>query len=460
MTDKPRDAKIKAFAFIKDVAEGLKASDKKFFGSKTDINAGSSSSIAQNPFTQTVEPLNLSNEDRESFDNVNVNLIRAECTDSDSELAESFLNLSIIDTEMAFNKAAFKKSLSHLIVPFTGERENLKLFLSSVEEAFEEIPAGNAEAIPSMLSFVVNKYTNAKLKQKLGEVKFESFAEFSKAVRNAESSNESLEKIQMRLNALKQNSVESVRTFANRIQEFDVDLEDAIKRGNFDATVIPSLVKNHLFNAFVRNLRPSLNQVCVSKGVKTIEEAITMLLSAENLIVENVARNPNDFQNSQSNMRFSRGNFRSNNFQMNKNFPLSQSSNGGSNRANFAQSSNAQNNVARNSFQNTNFNRNSNFSQNFSQNPAMNRGFQQNSVPQWQNNKPSWPNRNQQPNFNRDPNPNRGATQPQSGNNYQNQGSNNHVTWRDNQPANQQGQPPYRNDQSSWRNQSQNDKKN
>lgn len=167
---------------------------------------------------------------------------------------------------MTFNKKAFCKGLSHELTIFSGEKDALPMFLRSVALSLEDCPP---EQLSKMLKFIQNRFLPANLSDKLESAKIVTIIEFQTALKSALSSNQSVNEICDEIAYVKQSTHEKIIDFADRVRQYETDLEFAFRRSGFDETLITKLVENTLFNAFIKNLRNKLKLIAISFKLET-----------------------------------------------------------------------------------------------------------------------------------------------------------------------------------------------
>lgn len=227
-----------------------------------------------------------------------------------------FLGFSNPPTTMDIK--SFKKQIALHIPKYNGRKYELNRFLNAVSDLFDTIPEAQKDNIPALLKFVITQHAPNFIYERISSINFDSVEKFKKELSAASITSVDLEQIQKSLNFTKQANAEPIRDFANRIKRFEVELRIAMQHNNIEDTHIESLVTKSLFNAFVRNMLPTLNQICLSQKIDSIEKGVEALSKFEQLIpaspLARIERALNNLQLSTPTQNFSSRNFDSRNY--------------------------------------------------------------------------------------------------------------------------------------------------
>lgn len=201
-----------------------------------------------------------------------------------------------------FDINRFRKLILQQVFKFTGKRTELTRFLDSVEDLFSTIPAANAAEIPALLKFVIRHFAPTHIFEKLEDKTFTSIANFKTLFREAVISFVNLGQVQNQLDMVKQGPTEPIASYGNRIKRLEADLRIAYSNANVQEDTIDNLVTVSLRNAFVKNMKPQMNSVCLATcdNQNTIAECVAVLEKKEILASDS----PNDvLDNNFANMR-------------------------------------------------------------------------------------------------------------------------------------------------------------
>jgi hypothetical protein len=400
MSNKPqRSTKEKSILKISEIAKDLQTSDNNFFKAFTKRKLSFSNSKSGNsPLSvsgqansskNSIAALDLSNITIRT-DSIGAELFQSPKTSLFKEIEKNrsleSLNFFPFATKMVFDKKPIKKLIIQQIPTFSGLKSDLQRFLSLCEEVFSSIPDENAAEIPSLITFLINQKMPDTLHERLSGKHLNTFDEFKDALRNAILISVNLHSVQKLLDEVVQKDSEPVLDYSNRIKSFDLDLRIAYKNNNVESNQVSNLVQSTLYNYFMKNLKPQLNQLVLSKSLKTIDTCVDELSKIEQLVSNNSAekkledlirkiqidaskpaKNAEDPGNSRrrfssyNEMRNTQGNFNRNvNFNRQNGFNNRNNFNGSNN---FRRNNSNFNNRFSNGFQNRSFNNMRNFSQ-------------------------------------------------------------------------------------------------
>lgn len=208
-------------------------------------------------------------------------------TESEQQVIDN-LNLILPNRELGSDMATeIFKTRKHIdnCKEFDGSKRNFKKFINNLKFVFENLPEETDKATTKCLvNYAAARLCTPDILAKLEQKSIENFSEFEDALEEIVYGSPEINQVNAILDATKQGKGETISNFAFRILEEKHALDLALKKGNMAGEVGEALSRTFLFNAFIRNLRPELNRICISKGFKTIEEAVKDIQKIEQLI--------------------------------------------------------------------------------------------------------------------------------------------------------------------------------
>lgn len=184
-------------------------------------------------------------------------------------------------TEKMVNKPTLSFETAMKMLPkFDGiEHRDLNTFESACDFIFnnvdESIKGLVLQALISTLSGKAGEAIQFKTIASLGELKA--------ILRSAFFKNHSISYLQLQLNSIEQEKNEKINNYANRIEKAYHELTIAQTEGRTPNTakIINEVVKGEALSIFINGLITPIRNVVKARGVKTLEEAISIALEEE-----------------------------------------------------------------------------------------------------------------------------------------------------------------------------------
>lgn len=242
---------------------------------------------------KTAEILNQKNRSRSRLPRTNsLGRIKPRIIDFDSPKEENklidALDLSVLTKKtkknMSFDLHKYRKYIDST-KEFSGEKRDVKKFLNNVKFIFDSIPQETeAEIIENLLNYTISRLCPSEIYSKAKQKEIKNFEDFQNVLVEIVYGVAEINDINFTLDSTKQRQTETINDYAARIKELSLSLDIALKKINIEGETAKTLSTTFLYNAFVRNLRPELNKICLAKGLKTIEECVEDIQKIEKLV--------------------------------------------------------------------------------------------------------------------------------------------------------------------------------
>lgn len=220
--------------------------------------------------------------------------------ESESELeTESELNFeseseSEVEGKMALDPLKFRKCIDSM-KEFDGKQKGLTRFFFNVESLFKTIPEGSAEAdVTELFKYVINRLCPIEIFNRVQGKAIVNLDGFKKIIADAV------------VGPIDVNEVTATLTATVQQKSF--------RRSGIEGNEAEKLKDAIIFNAFMKNIKPDLNKICLSKNFLTMEQCVEDIAKLEQLInppeIDNLTKMFESIINSQQN---NNGGFRNQN---------------------------------------------------------------------------------------------------------------------------------------------------
>lgn len=206
---------------------------------------------------------------------------------------QSEIDLSVIFVETEISETMPKLNVDfalRLIPDFNGDRKDFHKFVSCCDVANSDLSqAADSQLLVNIIKSKLSGSAYNVVKHKT----FTTWDELKAALQEQFLETRSIAQLQSELIKTKQNQGESVRSFANRVEQLLNDLNDACiaTEGREAATTINNLNSKTAFKTFVEGLNYSLKLIIKASRFTKLSDAIEAAVEEERNLFENSYQN-------------------------------------------------------------------------------------------------------------------------------------------------------------------------